>query len=273
MKPRSRGSFGLVIFGAPCLAAAPVANTISVSEVEVSPSIVTALKLSFTPSLRSFCSTAAETGASVKTNDSMVAMSGAIIPAPLAMPLMVTAALPMLVLAVATFGNVSVVMIALAASCQNSSLPAATIPSITPSNAVALSGSPITPVEARKTSFGLQPIARAAISAVNLQACRPVLPVKALALPELTTSARGLPLLRLSRHHSTGADGHFDLVNTPAATVPGSSSSQQHVGAVGVFDSGGGGREPDAGDRRHVRDGRRGEGRDGDWRGHERLTR
>ena len=81
-------------------------------------------------------------------------------------------------------------------------------------------------------SFGLQPMARAAISAVNLQACRPVLPVKALALPELTTSARGFAPLSLSRHHSTGADGHLDLVNTPAAVVPGSSTRQQHVGAV-----------------------------------------
>ena len=161
----------------------------------------------------------------MKTNDSMVAMSGAIMPAPLAMPLMVTAALPMLVLAVATLGNVSVVMIALAASSQKSGRAASTSPSITPSNALALSGSPITPVEARKTSAGLQPMARAAISAVNLQACRPVLPVKALALPELTTSARGLAPLSLSRHHSTGADGHFDWVNTPAATVPGSNSA------------------------------------------------
>ena len=37
--------------GAPCAAAAPVANAISVSEVEVSPSMVTALKVSVTPSL------------------------------------------------------------------------------------------------------------------------------------------------------------------------------------------------------------------------------
>jgi len=191
----------------------------------VSPSIVTALKLSATPSESSFCKTRDETGASVKTNDSMVAMSGAIMPAPLAMPLMVTVPLPMLAVAVATLGKVSVVMIALAASFQNFPVAAVTSPSITPSNALALSGSPITPVEARNTSFGLQPIARAAISAVNLQASRPVFPVKALALPELTTSARGLALLRLARHHSTGADGHFDLVNTPATAVLGSSSA------------------------------------------------
>ena len=48
----------------------------------------------------------------------------------------------------------------------------------------------------------------------------PFLPVKAFALPELTTSARALPVLMYLRHHSTGADGHFDLVNTPATVVP-----------------------------------------------------
>src|SRR5712675_1922879 len=152
----------------------------------------------------------------------MVAMSGAIMPAPLAKPLIVTVALPSLAVAVATLGNVSVVMIALAASSQASGCVAATRPSITPSNALALSGSPITPVEARNTSPGRQPMARAAIWAVNWQAWRPVLPVKALALPELTTSARADALLplRLARHHSTGAEGHFDLVKTPAAAVP-----------------------------------------------------
>ena len=153
----------------------------------------------------------------------MVAMSGAIMPAPLAMPLIVTVALPSRAVAVATLGNVSVVMIALAAASHGSGRAATTIASITPSNALALSGSPITPVEARNTSSDRQPIAFAAISAVNLQAARPVLPVKALALPELTTSARGVAPLSLARHHSTGADGHFDRVKTPAAVVPGSS--------------------------------------------------
>ena len=78
------------IFGAPRLAAAPVANAINVSEVDVSPSTVTALNVSATPSLSSVCSAGAEIGASVKMKDSMVAISGAIMPAPLAMPLIVT---------------------------------------------------------------------------------------------------------------------------------------------------------------------------------------
>ncbi len=98
-------------------------------------------------------------------------------------------------------------------------------PSITGANLDASSGSPITPVEARKVSAGLQPAALAAISAVSLVAARPLLPVKALALPELTTSARARPDLRWARHHSTGADGHFERVNTPAAVVPASNSA------------------------------------------------
>src|SRR5262249_24599441 len=55
-------------------------------------------------------------GASVKTKASMVAISGAIMPAPLAKPLMTIFVAPSRVRAVASFGNVSVVMIALAAS-------------------------------------------------------------------------------------------------------------------------------------------------------------
>jgi len=90
---------------------------------------------------------------------------------------------------------------------------------------IASSGSPITPVEARKTCDGLQRVAAAAILAVSLVASRPDLPVKALALPELTTSTLATPCLSCARHQSTGADGHFDRVNTPATVVPGSNSA------------------------------------------------
>ena len=53
---------------------------------------------------------------------------------------------------------------------------------------------------------------------------RPFLPVKALALPELTTSTRALPPARLARQKSTGADGHFERVKTPATSVPSSNT-------------------------------------------------
>src|SRR5262249_30570136 len=209
-----RGSLARLIFGAPCAAAAPVANAISVSDVDVSPSMVTALKVSSTPLFSSDCRAAGAIGASVKTNDSMVAMSGMIMPAPLAMPLMLTLALPSFTVAVAIFGNVSVVMMARAADIQSpGAADVARLPS-TPSNFCASSGSPITPVDARNTSFGLQTTALAAICAVSEVDCLPVLPVKALALPELTTSARALPLEGLAPHHSPGPHRHFHLPNT-----------------------------------------------------------
>ncbi len=119
----SRPSLALEILGAPDLAAAPVANRSSVSEVDVSPSIVTALNVSSTSLFRQRrAMRAPRCGASVKTKASIVAMSGAIMPAPLAKPLMRTVALPSFALAVASFGNVSVVMIAFAASSQASGL-------------------------------------------------------------------------------------------------------------------------------------------------------
>ena len=116
-------------------------------------------------------------------------------------------------------------MIALAASRKAFGVAPCTSPSITPVNCVALSGSPITPVEARKTSAVLHPVAFAARAAVKRAASRPDFPVKALALPELTTSARALPPFTFARHHSTGADGHLERVKTPATVVPGASSA------------------------------------------------
>src|SRR6202022_4809346 len=128
-------------------AAAPGAKASSVSDGEGSPAMVTALKVSSTPLFKSDCKAPAAIGASVNTKASIVAMSGAIMPAPLAMPLIVTLALPSFTVDVATFGKVSVVMIAFAAPIQSPGAAcAASVPS-TPLNFVASSGSPITPVE------------------------------------------------------------------------------------------------------------------------------
>jgi len=51
------------------------------------------------------------------------------------------------------------------------------------------------------------PVAAAASFAESFTASLPVLPVKALALPELTSSARALPPSTRARHQSTGAEG------------------------------------------------------------------
>ena len=161
-------------------------------------------------------------GASVKTKESIVAMSGAIMPAPLAMPLIVTSTPPIVALRVASLGKVSVVMMALAASSQPSGRACFASFSSTPSNFVASSGSPMTPVEAMKICRSLAPVAAAAIFAESFTASAPTLPVKALALPELTSSAFALPPLSRARHQSTGAEGHLDFVKTPATVAPSS---------------------------------------------------
>ena len=81
-----------------------MAKISSVSLVEVSLSTVTALKVLAVPRDNRSCSTGAAIGASVAMKESIVAMSGAIMPAPLEMPLMVTSVSPSLTVAVATFG-------------------------------------------------------------------------------------------------------------------------------------------------------------------------
>ena len=73
---------------------------------------------------------------------------------------------------------------------------------------------------------------------MSFTASRPRLPVKALALPELTTSARAMPCASRSRHQSTGADAVFDLVSTPATAGAGIEQREQQVDAAGIADAG-----------------------------------
>ena len=81
------------------------------------------------------------------------------------------------------------------------------------------------PVEAMKTSSGRQPAVRAAASTVRRTDSSPARPVKALALPELTTTSRPDPPASASRHHKTGAEAVEERVKTPAAVVPGAISA------------------------------------------------
>ena len=131
---------------------------------------------------------------------------------------------------------------------------AATSPSSTPSNFFASSGSPMTPVEDRKICFSGTPVATAASLAEKAAASAPVLPVKALALPELTSSARALPCARLGaapvdrRRRAFRSGEHAgDL----CALVE---QRQHHVGAALVADAGGAGCEAHAVDGRHLGD-------------------
>src|SRR3954469_11102384 len=113
-------------------------------------------------------------------------------------------------------------MMASAAACHVVALAERASDFITEGFFPAGSDSPITPVEARKTSFGRLPISADADCATAAAALAPDVPVNALAFPLLTTSALALPWLTCFRHHSTGADAICDWVNTPATCVPGS---------------------------------------------------
>ena len=93
-----------VMTGAPRFAAVPVANTSSVSLVEVSPSTVMQLNVLSDNGETSRCSSDCSIAASVKMKHSMVAMSGAIMPAPLQKPLMCTSAPAILTVRVESFG-------------------------------------------------------------------------------------------------------------------------------------------------------------------------
>ena len=202
----------------------PVANSSTVSEVEVSESTVVQLKLASTPRRSMVCSASGGSLASVNTKHSIVAMSGAIIPLPLAKPLMRTLASPICATLVAALGNVSVVMMARAAASHASSPRLACSAGSAAVSRSTGSVSPITPVEATNTCRAGQPSSLPAASAVAAQASRPARPVNTLALPAFTTTARARPPLSDARHQSTGAPGHLLAVKTPATVVPDASS-------------------------------------------------
>ncbi len=157
----------------------------------------------------------------------MVAMSGAIMPEPLAMPLSVTVWPPISACRVAPLGKVSVVMIARAAAGQDSGARSRSSAPSAPIRRSSGSGSPITPVEATKTSVLRQPKSAAVAATVPATDRIPTAPVKAFALPELITTARARRPLSALRHHCTGAPAVSERVNTPAAEVPGASSIRQ----------------------------------------------
>ena len=93
--------------------AAPLASTTAVSLVDVSVSMLTQLNVRSTTRRKRSSSSAASTSASVTSTAIIVAMSGSIIPTPLAMP--TTRAGPSPTVASATLATVSVVMMPMAA--------------------------------------------------------------------------------------------------------------------------------------------------------------
>ena len=146
-------------------------------------------------------------------------MPGWIIPAPLQTPPTRTFRPPHESSTAHSFLRVSLVMIASANSpricaCRRKGSDAASIPFAT----FAIGkGTPIRPVDATKTSSGLNPSAAAASSVIRAASFIPCSPVQALALPELTTTACALPAAARRRQSLTGAAATWLVVNNPAA--------------------------------------------------------
>ena len=177
------------------------------SLVEVSESTVTLLKLLLTAAVRACDRSGAARGASVVMTAIMVAMFGMIMPAPLHIPptVKVTPGYPMPLpekLTEPCLGQVSVVMMARAAVRPWDVRPARS--SATFAMAASAAGTPsakgsrrrcwpITPVEATSTSSAGQPTASPTSSAVLRAFSKPISPVAAFAMPELTTTARAHP--------------------------------------------------------------------------------
>ena len=104
-------------------------------------------------------------------NDSMVAMSGWIMPAPFAMPVIVTGTSPTVTRRDAPFGTVSVVMIADTAANQPSAASAARAAGSAATIFATGSGSMITPVENGSTCCSPQPSIDATAAHVVSAAC------------------------------------------------------------------------------------------------------
>ena len=142
---------------------APFASTSTVSFVLHSPSTVMALKESLTAAVRAFWRRSGATTASVVTKASIVAMSGAIIPAPLAIP---PSRQPSACDTAAVLRRVSVVRMASAAAA--SSGPRAPAASAMPLDTRSMARKlPILPVEHTSASAGSTPVAVAASAAVS----------------------------------------------------------------------------------------------------------
>jgi hypothetical protein len=163
---------------------------LTVSEVDVSPSTVTAWKLVSIAPDKALCSTAGAMARSVVSTAIIVAIEGAIMPEPLTMPATVTVLPPIAVRRTAYFSRVSVVIMAAkaAASLSRPSEPAA---AVMPAWTLAIGRRwPMMPVEATRTLFGVVPSSRAVWAAINVASRYPALPVQTLEQPALMTIAR-----------------------------------------------------------------------------------
>ena len=187
--------------------------------VEVSPSTVIRLKLWGRAWRRSVFRTWGVAAASVKINTRSVAISGWIIPEPLAMPARVNSLPSILPLTREALGRVSVVMMARAASPNPSGFSPATKSGRAWIMRSPGRGAPMTPVDDGSTRRSGIFSNLAAARLVDRAASNPRGPLQALALPAFTRMAWAVPARRRAWVITTGAALTRFLVKTPAAAA------------------------------------------------------
>ena len=214
--------------------------------------MVTALKVSVTPALSRLASTRAEIGASVNTKASMVAMSGAIMPAPLAMPQMVTGLPSSRAIAAAPLGKVSVVMIALAASCQASARAPATRPPMTRGELARVERLADHAGRGEKHLGRLAPGGRGGDLRGERGRRAPGLAGEGIGVAGIDHERARRAALEAGAAPVDRRGRAFRAREHARDRGAGIEQREQHVGAPGVADAGGRGREPHAGNRRQV---------------------
>ena len=154
-------------------------------------------------------------------------------------------------------------MIAWAAARNSPRLAPVTSPLMTPPNFVASSGSPITPVDARKISEGLQPAVLAAICGGELGRGAAVLAGEGVGVAGIDDQRARLAGLHIGAAPFDRRRRAFRAREHAGHAGACLEQGQQHVGAAGIADAGGGRRQPHAVDCRHGGHVLGGEGRDG----------
>ena len=187
------------------------------SLVDVSVSMLTQLNVRSAIGPNASASSAPATSASVNNTAIIVAMSGSIIPAPLAMP--TTRAVPPSITAAAIFARVSVVIIALAAPSTDPSGSCSGIAAIPLSIRSIGYRRPMTPVDATSTSATRHPRRSATAVVTARLSSSPAGPLATLALRDTTTIAWAVESARLARLAVTHGAANRLRVNTPAAAT------------------------------------------------------
>ena len=207
----------------------------AVSLVERSPSTVMRLKECSTASLSADLSALRSTARSVMMKASMVAMFGCIMPAPLAMALMVAVCLPSFMVRLTCLGYVSVVIMAAAASLTVA-VPSARAMAFSFGRIFATGSlTPITPVEQMSTRGSGRPSASPASVVSSVASCWPGWPVQALAFPLVTMTACARPERILAMPSLTWAALTRLVVNVAAALASTSETMRAMSGAAGFL--------------------------------------